>query len=190
MNEFEAYCEYVALKTHFAVPTYDYFRAGGKTKGKKVSSYEKRHDKQFFRKLAKRKDVVGFLVANLLSNDSFYVGECVFNESSETVYRQWRKRIESISYLFKNDLGQLGEDFDSLFRVEDTHPPVLRKYLRGEIHLETLVILIDLARCMSAWDRSMNDPLWKSMRLKIVKYKPFLKYDRAKLRSLVLETYK
>jgi hypothetical protein len=189
MTAFECYQEYVSLKTHFTTFSYDYFQRNGKTTAN-WDSYEKRKDKLFFEKLRKFKDVQGFLVANLLDNDSFYVGDCVLNERTRDIYIDWKKRTESLSYRLRQDLNKLDDDFDTNFRVNDGHPYILRLFLQGEICLETLVILFTMVNILPSWNKQLDDPIWKMMRRKILKYKPFLKYDQGKIAALILNRYK
>lgn len=189
MTDFEVYQEYVALKAHFTTSSYDYIKHNGKVRVNQ-NSLHKRSDKFFFHKLTKHKDPKGFLLSNLIYNERFYIGECSFNEASSRIYTDWKKRTESLSYIFRQDLKKLDEDFDVNFRIEDGHPIVMKKFLQGDITLETLVILVDLVRCISYWDRELSDPVWRSLKRKVIKYKPFLNYDRAKMKKLVLAEYK
>ena len=53
MNSFEVYSTYVALKTHFSRKTYDYFKYNGTVKVS-IEKYNKRPDKYFFEKIAKK----------------------------------------------------------------------------------------------------------------------------------------
>ena len=65
MNEFECYSTYTALKLHFTTD-YDYFKYNGKHNAS-VASFEKRTDKRFFKRLAKRNiNIVEYYVANLI----------------------------------------------------------------------------------------------------------------------------
>ena len=66
MTEFEAYIQFLALKLHFTSDHYDYFKYNGKHNAS-VASFEKRTDKRFFKRLAKRNiNIVEYCVANLI----------------------------------------------------------------------------------------------------------------------------
>lgn len=182
MNEFEVYKEYIALKKHFNSFTYDYFKYSGKLKYS-VKSFEKRNDKYYFKLLSKTKDPKSIILSNLLYSDK-WIGEICLNEESQAIYSKWMKINQSLSYIFESELSQIKNLKDSI-QINGSHPELLKKYFRNEIHLETLIILIDLCRCYSYWNNALkNDILWKEISLKIVKYKPFLSYDRQKMKLL------
>ena len=73
--------------------------------------------------------------------------------------------------------------FNALFTCDRGHPPLLRLYIRGDISLETLMILDMVLGFMLSWDQRMTDPLWTATSLKIKKYKPFLSLPVAKFRE-------
>lgn len=192
MDALEAYKVYVALKNHFTSKTYDYFKYGGRTKVG-ARSFDKRPDKYFFHKLAKRKDVVDYLVANFTYNDntSAWIGNLLNNNESDKCYLKLIKTRESLSYVFANDLDRLNPIFDANFSIEDgQHPSLLKLYLRHEINIETLIILDDLVGYMSKWNKRIEeDILWPSVYLKCNKYRPFFQYDRDKMRQIVLDKF-
>lgn len=187
MDGFDAYRTYVALKNHFNSKTYDFFKYSGRSKASRAS-FEKRNDKYFFTKLAKRKDVVDYLVANMVYSNDNWVGDLVNNSDADKNYRSMVKVRESLSYFFKNDLDKFSEPFLDNFRVEDgQHPKALKLYLEKEIHIETLIIINDLTGFMRKWNRSIDDPIvWPSVFLKCKKYRPFLKFDQEKMKSILV----
>lgn len=191
MDAFESYKVYVALKNHFTSKTYDFFKYGGRTKASRAA-FEKRNDKYFFTKLARRKDVVDYLVANFLYNDSgAWVGDIVNNEQADKCYHQLLRYREAITYLFTQDLDRLEERFDDNFQVIDgQHPILLRLYLQKEVSLETLIILDDLVSYMRKWNRKITDKvIWPQVHLKAKKYKPFFTYDKDKMKKIVLDKF-
>lgn len=192
MNAFDVFKDYVALKQHFTSKSYDYFKYHGKTRSSTPQSYNQRKDKIFFMKLAKHQDPKNFLVANFVESDNAWIGDLAYNEHAQENYTRWTKRIQSLSYVFKEDIKKLKEDFDSNFIVKDgQHPHALRLYLSKQITIETLVILIDVVRCFSHWQKQMQDDIvWKDLSHKLVKYKPFLAYDRAKMKNILLDHFK
>lgn len=190
MDGFDAYKTYVALKNHFNSKTYDYFKYGGRSKASRAS-FEKRNDKYFFHKLAKHRNLVDFLVANLIKDDQ-WVGDIVNNVNAESNYRSMLKVRESLSYTFKCDLDKFSSPLLDNFKVEDgQHPTALKLYLEKEIHLETLLIINDLTGIMRSWNRKINDPIvWPSVYLKCKKYKPFLQYDEEKMKKILVDRIK
>jgi hypothetical protein len=153
-----------------------------------LKSFESRRDRFYFEKLSKHRDPTSFILANLVENPNVWVGDLV-NEQSEKRYRKWLKRTQSLSYSFRDELGQLEPDFDSNFVCESGgHPQLLRKYLGGFVSCESLIILVHLTKCFGRWNRAMeHDPIWRDVRRRIIKYQPFMKYDVAKYRTDVLE---
>lgn len=190
MSAFECYKQYIALKNHFTRPTYDYFKYNGKTKLSSVS-FETRKDKLYFMKVAKHPDPVNYILSNLVENPKFWIKEIAYSTECEKVYRDWNKRQQSLLYLFKEELSKLNENFDLNFKAEDqTHPYVIKLFLRKEISLETLVILVDLVKCTAYWsNRFEYDPTIEDVMNKIMKYRPFVKYDREKVKNIVLDKF-
>jgi hypothetical protein len=189
MDAFSAYKTYVAIKNHFNSKSYDYFRYGGRTRAGR-STFEKRSDKYFFHKLSKHSDCINYLVSNFLEGDC-WVGDLVNEQSAEKTYRSWRRRIESLSYIFINDLDKLNLSFNNNFAVIDgQHPFLLKLYLRKQISPETVLILEDLVGFFKMWNRKIEDRIiWPNEHLKLKKYRPFFTIDLEKYRALVLEKF-
>lgn len=192
MNAFDVFKDYVALKQHFTSKSYDYFKYNGKLRSCTPQNYNQRKDKIFFMKLAKHQDPKHFLVANFIESDNAWIGDLAYNELAQENYIRWTKRIQSLTYFFKEDIEHLNDDFNSNFTVTDgQHPYALRLYLRKDITIETLIILIDIVRCFSHWQKNMQDDIvWKDLSHKLVKYKPFLQYDRDKMKNILLARFK
>jgi hypothetical protein len=190
MDAFEAYKQYCALKNHFTSKSYDYFKYNGRTRAS-YKAFEKRADKYFFHKLSRRKDVVDYLVANFVYAGDKWVGDLVNNEDADKKYRSLLKVRESLTYIFKEDINKLDDDLNSNFIVKDgQHPPLLKKYLRNEINIETLIILNDIVKFFGHWNRNLVDPVtWPSVYLKCKKYRPFFNYDKFKMRQIMLEKW-
>lgn len=120
-----------------------------------------------------------------------WIKDIAYNEQAQRVYDDWQKKIQSLTYIFKSELSKLDEDFDSNFKIEDgQHPHILKLYMRGEISIETLVILVHTTKCMKYWNNKMEgDPIWDEIELIITKYKPFLNYDEEKMRGIVVDKF-
>ena len=195
MDAFDAYKIYTAIKNHFVLDNYNYFKYNKKI-NLSYDSFLKRKDKIFFAKLGNKKDkyLEEFLVANFLHDPKIWVGE-LLSEECETKYNEWRKRQESLGYIFKNEMSFIeGWDADELnvwFGVnKGEHPKIIQMYLRKEISLETLVILDSILSFTKRYDKEITDPIYKEVSKLCNKYQPFLKFDtqRAKksLRELVV----
>lgn len=191
MSAFEAYKEYIAIKSHFNQPSYSYFKYSGKNR-LKVSSFNNRKDKLWFQKLAKHPDVHNFLVANFAKNEKSWIKDLAYSEEAEKIYKDWLKRNQSLSYLIKEELNQLIGDFDSNFLIidGDAHPYLLRLYLGNFVSLETLCILLELTGAFSYWNKKMEyDPVYQEVKIKVEKYTPFIKYDKDKIKKILLEHF-
>jgi len=190
MSAFECYQEYLALKNHFSKPTYDYFRYNGKMKVN-VSSFEKRKDKLFFQKLAKHPDVHNFLIANLSENEKSWIRELAYSEEAEKTYKSWLKRQQSLSYVFKQELGNLDIRFnENLICRDNEHPFLLKLYLGKQVSLDTLCLLLDISGAKKHWDSKMQyDLIWDTIRIKVEKYSPFITCDKDKIKNIVLDYF-
>lgn len=189
MNEYEAYQLYLGLKLHLTSDSYDFTRFNGKTTAT-VDSYEKRHDRLFFRKLAKRKDPVGFLTANLIDGKLLWIGD-MLNVDGEDIYQKWLKRKQSLSYTFKQDLSKLDDKFVTNLVMRDGKAPrLLQLYNRGKICVETLVIVHLITDCLSVWDKQIDDTLvWPELSLKLRKYGQLLDIDLKKFKQILKDHF-
>lgn len=191
MTGYEAYKMYVALKNHFNSDTYDYFRYGGKTRAN-VKSFEMRHDKYFFNKLAKHKDTERFVLANIVEdNPNVWVGDLANEQQAELNYKTWLKRQESLSYVFTNDLDNLSPAYNDNLVVEGSnHPLLLKLLIQKKVSLETLVVLNDLCGFFRHWNKKIEeDVIWPMVYKKCKKYRPFLKFDKDKLKQIVVDKF-
>jgi hypothetical protein len=81
-----------------------------------------------------------------------------------------------LTYLFKEQSNELlsNKNLNEVFDCSKGHPPILKKYLGGEISLETFIILEKVFSFVKKFDKKLTDPVWESVSLKIKKYIPFL----------------
>lgn len=189
-DAYDLYVYYLALKRHFTTEGYDFFKYNGKVKAS-PQSFETRKDKFFFYKLSKRQDAREFLLANMIANPNAWVGELLDNKQAEQVYLDWAKKQQSLSYVFKSDLSELDEDFNSNILVKDgQHPPLLKLYNMKRINVETLVIIDDLVQNFSYWDKKIADPIiFPSINRFVAKVRPFVQYDRTKMKAILIDKF-
>ena len=101
---FDAYKSYLSLKNHFTKEKYDYHKYCGKSRAT-VKSFYKRKDRFWFEKLARNKsdkEVIEFFVSNFIDCTDpakLWIGEMI--REGEDRYVSWKKRTQSLSYLFK-----------------------------------------------------------------------------------------
>ena len=190
VDPYEVYIKYLALKSHFSDLNYDYFKYNGKVKAWR-STFDTRKDKYFFYKLSKKKDPIEYLVANFIGSNDFYIGN-IRTDESDQIYMDYKKRKESLSYVFKNDLSKMKENFnDNIIVPDNEHPYLLRLYMRGDISLETLTLINKCVNIFDYWDKELKDDImWPDIKLKAVKYDPFMSVDINKYRKIILSNFK
>ena len=184
MNAYEAFTTYMALKRHFT-SDYDMFKYQGKLSNTDYNKFETRRDKYQFHKLSKLKNPHDFVLANILRDSNFWAGD-VDNMSTHAVYVNWQKRQQSMGYLFKQDLKQMNDEYDSNLLVGDgTHPYLLRLVVKEDVGIETMIILNKLTPFFGYWTKKLKDDLlWEVLRKKSEKYEKFF------INSVDLSTYK
>ena len=180
VTPFETYQTYLSMKSHFTNPKYDFFKYGGKSRAT-MASFNKRKDKYWFEKTSRKysdQQILDFLLANFVITDNpqnLWIGEII--NSGERNYADWMRRKQSLTYLFKEQSNELlsNNDLNEVFNCsKNKHPVVLKKYLGGEISLETLTILEKVFSFVKNFDKKLKDPVWESVSMKIKKYIPFI----------------
>jgi len=191
MTPFEVYTTYLSVKNHFTKDKYDYHKYCGKTNAS-IQSFYKRKDRYWFEKLSRQKDekeVINFFVSNFVQSqdpNSLWIGDIIRN--GESIYCSWKKRNQSLSYVFSNEVKILLGEFniESLFDCSSGHPPILKKYLDGSICLETVVIIDKILYFTKDFNKKMSDdPVWGLISKIIKKYDPFINIDIFKYRKII-----
>lgn len=189
---FDAYRCYLSLKNHFTKQKYDYHKYCGKSRAT-VQSFYKRKDRFWFEKVSRQKtdqEVVEFFVANFVScpdPETLWIGEII--KEGETRYTNWKKKVQSLTYLFKQESENLFDNskVDEMFDCSKGHPPILKKFLSGNISLETLVIYDKIFLFGNDFDKKLKDPVWETVSLKLKKYSPFLHIDVPRYKNILKE---
>jgi len=187
-DAFDIYVYYLALKRHFT-SNYDFFKYNGKVKANAMS-FENRKDKFFFYKLSKKKEAKDIILANMLANPNAWAGE-LLDDKAESIYKEWVKRKQSLTYQFKSDIINLDDQFNDNFVVKDgQHPRLLKLYMMNDISLETLVMICDITKCLGHWEKNISDTIvFPDINKLVRKYRPFLDYDKQKMRKILLDKY-
>ena len=186
MQAVDVYLMYCALKAHFGKGDYDFVKYGGKSSATK-DSFWKRTDRLFFvktqRKYKKKQVIQDYLVSNFVRNTKGWLGD--FNDEN---YIEWKKRTQSMSYNFKQELEKMGKA--NILGIQDgQHPLLLKEYLGKRVSIETLVILDDISKFTKKWDKELkNDVVWPKVTKLIKDYKKFLTYDKKKC-TLILNSF-
>ena len=179
VTPFETYRTYLSLKSHFTNPKYDFFKYGGKSRAT-ISSFNKRKDKYWFEKTSRKysdQEVIDFLLSNFVNAtnpQNLWIGEII--NSGERTYADWKMRQQSLTYMFTEQSSTLlsENDLEKVFNCSKGHPIILKKYLGGEISLETLSILEKVFSFKGKFDKKLKDPVWETVSMKLKKYLPFL----------------
>jgi hypothetical protein len=193
-NGFDAYAMYNALRLHFTSPTYDYIKYHGKTNVSK-DGFMRRKDKFSYYKLARKyyiEDLKNFYIANMVAGRTSYITEMLEPEATDT-YLSWQKRVQALSYLFKNDLDTLFQYAPAeLVKVKDGQVPlIVAMQMKNLISIETLVIINNLLNLFEVWDSKIQDDIiWPNVRMRCLKYTPFIEFDRSVYKKIFLEKVK
>ena len=194
MNGYEVFCQYQALKLHFSTDTYCYFKYNGHVQTK-PEGFERRKDKYQFHRLARNlrdEEVRGFFIAGFLDNQKAWVDYFLEPEAKER-YLAWRKKIDSLSYLFNEDMNKIvnnkiDKGIGSIFAPpkDGTMPFVWTMMQQGEIMMETVAILHGLTGLLDLWDEKYkSDYIYEKTAKLIRKYEPFLGLDVEQYKKIV-----
>jgi len=194
---FEAYRLWNALKLHFTSDSYDYFKYHGKTNVSKQTFTTNKSKFQFY-KLSRKYDLEElkcFYVSNFIEGNGDWVGDLL--QDGDDNYTKWKKRIQSLTYTFENDISYIFDSVDGaeFWSIEDYFKPIdggwpmlITKLMQKKISLETVCILIDILGCMPRWEKQITeDVVWPTWHRIIKKYTPFLEYDKGKLKQVIKE---
>ena len=67
------------------------------------------------------------------------------------------------------------------------HPEILKTYLRGEVSIETMVILDKILGFRQDFDKHLSDPVWETVSMRIKKYSSFLHIDVFRYKKILKE---
>ena len=195
---FDCYKTFLAMKSHFTKETFDYQKFGNKLSRITLKSFYKRKDRFYFESMVRKypdKDIENFFVSNFVAgSDPQLVYMATIIKSGEKTYRDWQKKIQSLSYMFKNETLELFDDMkiDEVFDCSKGHPYILKNHLKGKTSLETMIICDKILGYRVNFDKKLDDVVWKSISMKMRKYSPFLNIDvfhyKKILKGLVLDT--
>ena len=186
---FNSYVDYLALKRHFETDSYDYHKYNGKVRAS-IESFRTRSDAFFFQKLSKQEHAHQILLANIVKNPKVWIRDIV-DEQGKEIYLDWKKRIESLTYSFKQDLNKINEDYKSNYIVPNgQHPKLMSLYLQRKISLETFAILFHISKVSVYWEKEIVDKFVARDIMRLLrKYYPFLDIDEKKFSNIVKDQF-
>ena len=184
----------MAIKLHLTTDRYDVFDSDGRVSGT-LATFEKRNDRFLFYKLGQKfkrpRELIEYCVANIGYGNK----NVIYSNESDENYETWLKRKQSRAYTFRSQLNFLqtimedeNKSWEDLIRIEDSVPPLLKMYLGGYLHLETIIILDDFENFLHTWEPLIL--LWGDQLRILKKIKKFVKYDKLVLQSIYYEEFK
>ena len=183
---------YRSLKLHF-ISDYDYFKYQGKLKYSR-DKYDTNKHKFVYEKLASKfkseEDVIKLFVANFVYNsNAIWVQELTSIECFDC-FVKYNKIHQSLKYIFDTDIHKLFSEYEykSLFVCNKNDLPLIVKLLlRGDINIESFIILNRFIKFIPKIDAKLiNHYIWPDLKRKLVKYEPFLCYDKEKFKDSLL----
>ena len=202
MNGFEVYKIYLAVKLHFTSKnqSYDFHKHNGRTTAR-LGTFTKRRDRYFFHKLSKLyndRDIADYFVSNFVTNTNLWVGDIIGRVGDEN-FKLWQKKIEALSYYYEQDIDYIIEQmntkditFDNIFISKDgQHPYILKYFLSKRINFGTFIILDDILNFSRQLNKSITEKvLWPKLYERMIRYKPFLKYNTTKYKQILKKKIK
>jgi hypothetical protein len=170
----QIYKTIVALRQHFTNPSYDFFKKNGAIYVNE-DVFVKRVDYYLFEQFSKKPDYFNHILANILENEKIWI-HTLLSPESNTIYKNWKCRTESLSYLFKEEMKNI-----KLIDIEDA-------YLTSSISFETFTICADINWNILHSSVESN-PILEELVFKAKKYRPFLSYNKEKMWKLLGERY-
>jgi hypothetical protein len=185
---YKAYVYYIALKRHFT-SSYDFFKYNGKVKSS-LETFKTKSDAYFFVKTARKQDYKNIILANIVKNPNVWVGE-ISDDSGMETYTEWKRRNESLGYIFELELQQFDDDIRRNFVSNDGETPkVIHLHLARKISPETFSIVCHLTNAYAFWEeKSVDFFLYNDIIRHSKKYYPFLSFDKKKFTQIIKKRF-
>lgn len=186
MSALESGNLYNALKLHFNDDKYNFFKYNGKTRIRVIPS----HHLEIFGILNDRykQNLRNFYISNFLIDSKVWIGD-LLSEECDSIYKEWNKRNNNLTYIYKNNIITLMSeisDVNDLILVKDDYPLLLKRVFQEKISLETLLITNSIIKFFPIWNRDIKeDIIWPQFKKKCIKYFPFLSFDKDKMTEIL-----
>lgn len=195
MSAIEAYKIFQSVKLHFTSEKYNFFKSGKVKISEKT--FSTRRDRFVFQKLAtkyNREELISLVLSNALKNDSVWSMNLLEPEATDNM-TEYLNRIQSITYNLKQDTKKLLDwaltnqvSVDRILISNGRYPPLLDMTMKGEISLETLVIMNEILGFFDMWKRKIDDTIiWPAFAHKCEKYSAFVlpRVDLQKMKKII-----
>lgn len=188
-ESFNFYMKYLAMKKHFTTDGYDYHKYRGKIRAS-FDTFRTRNDAFFFHKLANKEDPENLLLANFIVKPNVFIREIVEQEGEDRYY-EWRKKIDALTRVFKDDLSKLKDEYqDNFVSNNGQHPYVMTLFIQRQITLETFTLLTNLSNIFPYWEKEVVDKIVARDIIRLSKkYRPFLMIDEKKFKNVIRERF-
>lgn len=180
---------YYAIKTHYTssynAVTYNYHISIKQIPQNQYYVFERLAQKH-------KRELKYFYVCTLFENPKVWVGDLLSSDADD-IFIKWKKRMQSLSYCFKNEMHGLlmHNNLKELVNSKKSFPVLLRKVLQEKISVDTLLILDSMLKLFDQWDKTIGDDIiWIENRERYVKYRCFMNYDIEKMKKILIEEVK
>lgn len=193
-----AYRMYLAVKLHFLTDKYDLREQNARVRINH-KTFQERNQEVLYAKFADMFDDKTEMAQYLVSNFAYgaWGNTDIVSGTSEARknHKEWKRRKESITQVFKNDLNKIRLEFEKnnmvsiLKDLEEDCPRIpylFQMFIGNHITLETLIIIDSLHPYLHIWKKNMDNLFGDELR-RLVKSKRFVKFDEAKLKPIFME---
>lgn len=185
---FKTFCTVTAIKNHFLLDSYDYFRYNGKVTAK-YDNFITKKDKLLYIKLSKNPDQFNVILANLVKNPKMWIGDIADSRVGGKEYVSWKSRNDNLSETFEKEIAKMVPLKDNFRCVNGGIPNILKQAIRADVSLETFSIAMHVSNVESYWNNNISDKIIVPPFLKKAKnYYPFLNVEE-KVFYAILDSY-
>lgn len=193
-----AYRMYLAVKLHFLTDKYDLSEHNARVRIN-TKTFQERNQESLYAKFAERFDDKAEMAQYLVSNFAYGAWgntDIIYGTAeSEHNHKEWKRRKDSITQVFKNDLSKIRLEweknnlskFTEDLTAEDLRVPHLfQMFIGNHITLETMIIIDDLHPYLQHWKKCIGSLFADDIR-RMIKAKRFIKYDVSKVKPFFME---
>ena len=189
------YRMYLNFRLHFNSDKYDY--SLDTLKGEEIKckseTYRNREDIKFFKRIVRlyniqnMEELQGLFISHFVSGAQY---NDLYNEKAKETFLEWKKRKQSLTYNFEEDLDvllQRTDKFDDLFRVVDgVEPEIVKAFYHSDISIETFIIMDKILGFIEHIDKHIDDDIiWPRKKKLCSKYSRLLEVDVNKYKKLL-----
>ena len=190
-----AYRMYLAAKLHFTTDKYDITEFHAKVRVSR-KSFDERNQHALYEKFADKFDtkleMAQYLIANFAYGGYGSTDIVYGSAEADANYKEWRRRKESLTQTFKNDLSKIRLEWetnniqpfsDNMVVQFPNVPHLFQMYIGKHVTLETLVILDRMNPYLESWKTNIGQLFKDEVRV-LIKSKPFVRFDENKMKPI------